>query len=163
MEESGALDGRVIPFLLNENTPIDQKAAVLNALVNTDQPRRNASTFKQFLARQYKDNFETMDINLLNGHELFCLGYLTLIDDMGMPENALPILELAKTKNQNSKTVSMIYAVASAQASINNNKACEGWKTFQSTQSDTSLNNDIGNNIVTYFQVEMETYKQGCN
>lgn len=163
MEENGVLDGRVMPFLLNENNPIDQKAAVINALVNTDQPRRNASTFKQFLARKYKDNFETMDINILNGHELFCLGYLTMIDDMGNPKNALPILELAKSKNQNSRTVAMIYALASAQESINKNIPCEGWNTFENTRSNTTLNNDLGINIISYFQVEMETYKEGCN
>ncbi|MEZ5082554.1 MAG: hypothetical protein R2750_03775 [Bacteroidales bacterium] len=162
MEESGALDGRVMPFLLDENNPIIQKAAVINALVNTDKPRYNASTFKQFIARNYKDNFETMDINKLNGHELFCLGYLTLIDDMGNPDNALPILTLALEKNKNSQTVHMIHSIASAQQFINKGNKCEGWDIFENNRSNTSLNNDMGNNIVSYFQVVMETYKEGC-
>lgn len=161
MADAGELDGRVMPFLLDENISLDQKAAVINALVTTEKARRNASTFKQFLARKYKDNFETMDINKLNGHELFCLGYLTLIDDMGNPDNALPILNLAMTKNQKSQTVHMIYAIAEAQEFINKGNNCEGWDTFENTRANSALNNDMGN-IVSYFTVAMETYKEGC-
>ncbi|MCD4698512.1 MAG: hypothetical protein K8S16_19975 [Bacteroidales bacterium] len=162
VEQSGMLDGRVMPFLLNENNPIDQKAAIINALVNTEEARRNASTFSQFVARKYKENFETLDLNKLNGDELFCLGYFTLIDDMGQPENALPILELALSKNKQSRTVNLIYTLAKAQEDINSGDHCKAWQDFNNTYTNLTLNQDIGNNITTYFLVEMENHKEGC-
>lgn len=87
----GVLDGKSAYFLMDENNPIDQKAAIINALIESDKDSENATTFSMFLARKHGANFQDMDLNLLSADELFCMGYLTIMDEDGNPDLALPI------------------------------------------------------------------------
>ncbi|MCF8368733.1 MAG: hypothetical protein K9G76_06795 [Bacteroidales bacterium] len=162
-DQTGELNGLVIPFLMDENNSIDQKAAVINTFAVSEKPKRNASTFQQFLARKYGVDFSSMDLNLLNGDELFCLGYLTLIDESGKTTNGLPILEMALMKNPQSKTVNLIYTIALAQDNLNKGNKCEAWKNYSNFTGKEEMNPDISNNITTYFLVALEKYKEACD
>jgi len=160
--EHGLLDGKVVAFLVDENNPIDQKAAIINALVVNNKTQSNALTFRQYVARKYKSNWETFDLNNLTGDELFCLGYLTILDEQGNSTNGLPILELAVQKNPGSYTISLFYALAMAENSIRQGNACEGWRTCNNVKTNTTLNNDLNAGISDLIFNVMESYNDGC-
>jgi len=163
VENNGVLDGRIVPFLMDENTPVDQKAAVINAFTVNNKVKNNAMTFKQFMARKYGDNFQTMDINQLSAAELFCYGYLTLMDEGGDPTNALAILKSAHAKDPASKTIATIYALAAAQKALNDGNKCTAWKSFEDIQSTAGLNNDMDAGIITTIDTNMKEYQSACN
>ncbi len=160
--QMGVLDGKSAYFLMDENNPIDQKAAIINALVDSDRDSDNANTFSMFVARKYGANFQDMDLNLLSAHELFCMGYLTIIDEKGSPELALPIFEIAIQKDAKSYTIQLINALANAQSSINQKDNCTAWNTFSAVATSTSYTNDLDANIKNELNNAMSTYKEGC-
>jgi hypothetical protein len=160
--DHGLIDGRIIAFLADQNNPIDEKAAVINALVVKNNTHSNALSFKQYMARKYREKWENLDLNKLNAEELFCLGYMTILDDNGNSSNGLPILEMAEQKNPFSYTISLFRALASAERSIALGNPCEGWKTCNQVKSNTSLRNDLDASISTLIVDVMESYKNDC-
>jgi hypothetical protein len=160
--QMGVLDGNSAYFLMDENNPIDQKAAVINALIESDKEQENATTFSMFVARKYGVNFQDLDLNLLTGDELFCMGYLTIIDEQGNPNLALPILEKAIEKDSKSYTIQLITALAKAQSSLNQKDNCTAWKTFSTVASSASLTNDLNSAIKNDLNNAMNPFKQGC-
>lgn len=160
--ENGVIDGRTVSFLVDENNPIDQKAAIINGLVTNNKTKSNALTFKQFVARKYGENWENLDLNKLSGDELFCLGYITIIDGEGNSEDGLTVLNMAVQKSPNSYTINLIHALAVAQSSINNGNDCEGWKTCNSVKTNTTLNNDLNSGISSLIFDVMESYNNNC-
>lgn len=162
VSEHGMIDGRVISFLVDENTPIDQKAAVINVLVDNNKTKSNALTFKQYVARKYSENWENLDINKLNADELFCLGYMTILDAGGNSAEGTAILEKAAQKNPTSLTINLFHALAVAQSSIKSGNACEGWRATNSIKTNTSLNNDLDKGISNKIYDTMESFNKGC-
>lgn len=163
IESHGVLTGRVASFLMDDNNPIDEKAAVVNAFTANNEKNIAALTYKQFVARKYKGDFNNLDLNQLNGEELFILGYLTLMDDKGDPENALPILEMADQKLTNSLTVNTILALARAQQSISHRNECEAWQTINRVISGQGMNNDLDQQVVETIASETENLKSACD
>ena len=162
VESNGVLNGPVAMFLLDDNNPLEQKAALANAFVTNNQNNGTAHTFRQFLARQYRADFENLDLNLLNGEELFILGYLTIIDNKGNPDEGLPILEMADKKLTNSLTINMIMALAQAQQLINNGNSCQAWQTINGVTSGTGMNNDLDQAVVETIVSENNYLKTTC-
>lgn len=160
--EMGALDGKSAYFLMDESNPMDQKAAIINALVDSDKGKENATTFSMFVARKYGVNFQEMDLNILTAGELFCMGYLTIMDEKGNPDLALPIFAKAIEKDSKSYTIQMINALANAQSSINKKDNCAAWKTFSGVSSNTSFTNDLNADIKNALNNSMNPYKEGC-
>lgn len=160
--KTGGIEGTSALFLMDENNPMGEKAVVINSLLSSEKSN-NAETFTMFLARKYGVNFQELDINSLTANEVFCLGYITLVNDDGNPNKALPILEKAIEKMPNSTTVQMIGAIAKAQAEINNNNNCEAWKAFSKVIANTGLNNDLEENSKSAFIDAMSSYEGSCN
>jgi hypothetical protein len=163
VENNGVLDGRVMPFLMDENTPIDQKAAVINAFTANNKIKNNALTMKQFLARKYGENFQTLNLEKLTADELFCYGYLTLMDEGGKPDNALPVLEMAVAKNPSSQTIATIHALVAAQKALDNGDQCGAWKTFDKVQNNMTLTQDMDDGMSTAISGSMNDYQAACN
>lgn len=163
VETHGAIDGTVIQFLTDPDNPIDQKAAVINALVVNNQNKNNAETFKMFIARQLRENWETLDLTKLAAAELFSIGYMTLMDDDGATANALPILEMAKAKDPTSSTIAIMHAVAHAQALAKDGDQCTGSALFNQVINDASLNNDMDREMVSLISRSMQPYGEGCD
>lgn len=160
--DHGVIDGRIMPFMMDENTPIDQKAAVINALVVKNTSKSNALTFKQFISRNYGENWESPDLTKFSADDLFCLGYMMILDADGNSEEGTAILEMASRKAPNSLTINTIYALALAQNAINSGNACEGWKAISNVKSNTNLNSDLNTEISNVILREMEQYNEGC-
>ena len=163
VENNGVLDGRIAPFLMEESTPIDQKAAVINAFTINNKIKNNAMTFKQFMARKYGQDFRTLNLSDLSAQELFCLGYLTLMDEGGNTDKALPILEMAVKKDPASKTIATIHALALGQKALNDGDNCSAWKVFESVQNNAELNDDLNGEIMNFITAGFEVYQSACN
>lgn len=160
--EHGVIDGRIISFLVDENKPIDEKAAIINTLVDHNKTSNNALTYKQFIARKYRQDWQAMEYDKLSADDLFCLGYITLLDDKGNPDNALSLLEMAAQKSPNSYTINLFYALAQAQKSISVGDDCTAWKTCNNVKMNTTLNNDLNPGVASLIYGVMESYNQGC-
>lgn len=163
IQQNNQFDGNIGAFLLNESNSVSEKLATMNALIGHNKNNNAAETFKMLVSRQYKANYETLDLNILSANELLCLGYLTLIDDQGNPDNALPILEKASVKSQTSKSVQIIYALISAQSLINKGQTCEAWNSFKISTENSALTNDLDGEIAGRIVNEMQVYNEGCN
>ncbi len=163
IENHGVLDGRIVAFLMNEDVPIDQKAAVINTLTANNQMKNNAMTYQQFMGRKYSEDFNNLNLEKLTGEELFCLGYLTLLDDDGNPENALPVLEMALSKDPTSKTIATIHALAAAQKALNEGNQCAAWRAYENVKNNTALTDDMDAGITASISTQMDTYQSACN
>lgn len=158
----GVLDNKSAYFLMEDNNPIDQKAAIINALVESDKDAENATTFTMFVARKYGVDFQTLDLNLLTADELFSLAYLTIMDEKGSPELAIPIFEKALEKNSESYTIQFFNSLAKAQQSVNQKDNCSAWKAFSETASNTTFKNDLNASIKNEISNAMNPYKEDC-
>jgi hypothetical protein len=163
IKQFGFLEGSVLPFLTDETIPTGQKAAVINALAGNSQTKTGALTYLQFVSRKYKMNFQNPDYSKLNSDELFCLGYLTIIDDQGDPENGISLLEMAKVKNPQSYTIQVILALAQAQSLLNAGDECGAWNAYFKVKNDASLSADLEQEAVMVIENEMVPLKNKCN
>lgn len=160
--DNGTVDGRMIAFLVDQNNPIDEKAGIINALAKNNKFKSNALTFRQYVSRKYGENWQDLNLDKLSADELFCLGYLTIMDEDGSATNGLPILDLAEQKNPYSKTIRLFKALAFAEQSIGQGNACDGWKACNEVKSNTTLNNDLDAGVANQIFDVMESYNDGC-
>ncbi len=114
-EQEGVISMEIAKYLSAPENSIDVKAAVVNAIGWIFGGKDNASIYKKYLADFHKMKVQKLDLNKLTGDEIFCLGYLTVLDDYFSPEKAIPLLEKARKKNPKSFTVAMILAITKAQ------------------------------------------------
>ncbi|MFQ6133027.1 MAG: hypothetical protein ACE5R4_13380 [Armatimonadota bacterium] len=136
---SGDMTSQIAAYLKAPSTPVDVKAAVVNALSWDIEGKHNAELYCRIMHRCAP---EEMDLDALRGDELLVLGYLTLMDDYFHPEAALPILKAAREKLPKSYTVAMICALAEAQGSMSGRKG-EAWRPVAKVLDDEGLNGDM--------------------
>src|SRR3990170_773368 len=101
----GVMGLEIAEFLTSPENPIDVKAAVINALSWRFDGKSNAELYAYYLALLYHVSITELDTEFLSADEIFCIGYLTAMDDYFHPEKALPILEEAYKTMGNSFTV----------------------------------------------------------
>lgn len=102
--KSHKLNKEMAAFLSSPKTPIDQKAALCNALGWNIDGQTNASAFQASLGTRAP----TPD-------EQFCLGYLTALDHYKDVSKAVPMLQKARKALPKSYTVALIAALVEAQ------------------------------------------------
>jgi hypothetical protein len=161
--DKGQIDGRIVQFLLDDNQPSDQKAAIMNALTSNNSTQSNALTFKQFVARKYGENWQQLNTSKLTANELFCFGYLTILDEEGTIENGLPLLEEAIAKDPSDYTIQLITALASAQKSVENRNKCEAWLKVESVVNNSSLNKNMNTAMETALLNAVKPFQSACN
>lgn len=114
-KDKGIMDNKIAEFLHKDSTPIDQKAAVINALSWDVELKNNAEVYQNYLhsvspavaGRFYPE-----------ASDQFCLGYLTLMDDYREPQNAIAILQGAAKRINDSFTVAIVLAIAKSQQAV---------------------------------------------
>ncbi len=147
-------------YYLLSQAPIDRKAAVINALSWNFHGKQNAVLFREILEQKYSGpNYESR----LNGDELFCLGYLTALDDYFHAENALPWLGKARKAHPKSFTVALVGALVEAQTRFQHFE--ELWPITERVLNDRNLKRDLrtsGVKIVTdYMKLYQKYVKRG--
>lgn len=152
------ITGEVADYLKSGDHPIDTKAALINALYNADawDTRNNTEIYSNYL---YGKPLKDLDLNSLGGEELFCLGYLLLLDDYFHPEKSLPLLEKAREKIPDSFTVAIIISIARSQKELfgEGNDSC--WQNTEKILKDTTLKRDLRPEAIDIIVDYMSLYK----
>ncbi|MBW4549997.1 MAG: hypothetical protein KME35_02590 [Aphanocapsa sp. GSE-SYN-MK-11-07L] len=138
--KSGILDLKMAEYLSSPTNPIDQKAALINALSWKYEGKSNATLYRYFLSLTYGQKADQLDLQALTADEVFALGYLTVMDDYFNPEPAIALLLSAKARNQDSFTVVIVTALAQAQATRD---WCQVWQTTDAVTQARSLKQDM--------------------
>lgn len=160
---SGVLNDEIAAFLLNEDKPIDQKVAVINALSFDFNGKQNAAAFREHLAKKYKTSVKYLKVDIISADEQLCLGYLTIMDDYFFPDEAITILEKAVDKNPMSYTFNIILALAKAQKVMNSISAwCKVWKLAEAVEINKDLKRDMREDAVKIIMDYMILYKGSC-
>ncbi len=130
--------------MATDDLTIDEKAAIIDALASSDNWNvNNVETFKMFLGRTNKMSFENLEYNKLSGADLFVLGYLMLVDKNIGNDEAVNMLEMAKTKLSQSHTVNLIYMLAKVNSLAEKSDWCASKKLIDSVKADNSFANDM--------------------
>jgi hypothetical protein len=124
-------------FLLS-GAPLDQKAALINALSWSAHWQENAILFRDRLQEKYAT--AKLDMKL-SASESFCLGYLEAMDRHQDPAPALPNLHRARQAFPKSYTVLLVDRLVRSQLGEKSPKAV--WLTCQPLFQDASVVQDL--------------------
>ena len=162
--EIGVLSEGMAQFLLDSENSLDKKAAVINALSWDFDRKINAFLFKRYLNAKYqiKDDIDSL-VKVMNDEELFCLGYMTVMDNYFDPEKSLIYFESASSSIRESYTFQIINALIKTQSLIEDqDKWCRIWKTINTVETNKELKLDMNGEgrkiILDYITI----YKKYC-
>ncbi|TLD41130.1 MAG: hypothetical protein JETT_2595 [Candidatus Jettenia ecosi] len=157
----GVMGIEIAEFLSSPENPIDVKAAVINALSWKFEGKNNAEFYMYYLALLYHVPFTELDTDFLSADEIFCLGYLMVIDNYFHPEIAIPLLEEAYEMKKDSFTISIILALAKAQMMLDKDW-CEVWKLTERVLRNKNLKQDLRPEATKLILNYMILYKEYC-
>ena len=157
----GVMGLEIAEFLTSPENPIDVKAAVINALSWKFDGKSNAELYAYYLALLYHVSVTELDTEFLSADEIFCLGYLTVMDNYFHPEKALPLLEEAHKMMKESFTVSIILALARGQA-VMDFDWCEVWRLTEEVLKNKELKHDLRPEATKMIVDYMVLYKEYC-
>lgn len=138
--EKGVLDEEIANYLHSSENPIDVKAAVINALGWSIDGKSNA---KDYVSLFYSDDIENLDLDSINGDELFCISYMMALDDYFNVDKALPLMEKAYEKENTSFTVAMIRNTLNGQVDLFNGNWRMVWTNTKNVLDDKTLVKDM--------------------
>ena len=160
----GVLSDKIAQYLLDSENSLDKKAAVINALSWDFDRKINAFLFKRHLKAKYqiKDDIDSL-VKVMNDEELFCLGYLTVMDNYFDPEKSLIYFESASSSIRESYTFQIINALIKTQSLIKDqDKWCRIWTTINAVETNKELKVDMNTGgrkiILDYIKI----YKDYC-
>ncbi len=159
--KTGILDLKMAEYLSSPSTPIDRKAALINALSWSTEGKYNATLYRYFLGLIYGQKADQLDMQALTADQVFALGYLTVMDDYFNPEQAISLLVNAKERENNSFTVAIITALAQAQAQTASDW-CQVWKLTAAVTQERSLNQDMRPKAKKIILDYMRAYRASC-
>ena len=157
----GVMGLEIAEFLTSPENSIDVKAAVINALSWKFDGKSNAELYAYYLALLYHVSVAELDTEFLSADEIFCLGYLTIMDDYFHPEKALFLLEEARDAMKDSFTVSIILALTSGQA-VMEYDWCEVWRLTEEVLKNKELKHDLRPEAIKMIIDYMVLYKEYC-
>jgi len=157
----GVMGLEIAEFLTSPENPIDVKAAVINALSWRFDGKNNAELYAYYLALLYHVSVTELDTEFLSADEVFCMGYLTAMDDYFHPEKALPLLEEAHKMMKDSFTVSIILSLARGQK-VMDYDWCEVWRLTEEVLKNKELKQDLRPEATKMIVDYMVLYKEYC-
>lgn len=142
---------KVNDFLSSGTTPLDQKAAVINALYSV-QGWEDRDLTEEYSLSVYGKKADSLDKAKLTPQEIFVLGYMKVLDHYLDPD--LYWITEAKKASPDSMTVALIHALAVSQESLK----CS-WNNTEAVLADKSLKQDIRPEAIDIIVKYMELYK----
>jgi hypothetical protein len=137
----GKMDEKIANYLNTNDVTIDVKAAVINAIGWEVDGTENAESYSRII---FSMPLKKLDLSSLNSDDLFCIGYLQVMDDYYHPKEAIPYINKAKELNNKSFTVAIISSLIEAQALMNNQENwCKMWEIVYKVFDDKSIYNDM--------------------
>ena len=153
------LNTKLALFLLAPQNSIDKKAAVINALSWNFHGKENAMLFLEVAAQKYKTEPSKVEARL-NADEIFCLAYLTALDDYFKVDRAVLLVDKARKGNSKSFTVAMVANLIHCQARFSVAKEWKVmWRNTEAVLQDRTLIQDMrpqGKDIIAEY---MRLYK----
>ena len=160
----GVLSDKIAQYLLDSENSLDKKAAVINALSWDFDRKINAFLFKRHLKAKYqvKDDIDSL-VKVMNDEELFCLGYLTVMDNYFDPEKSLIYFDSTGSNIRESYTFQIINALIKTQSLLEDqDKWCRIWTTINAVETNKELKVDMNTGgrkiILDYIKI----YKDNC-
>jgi hypothetical protein len=160
-QKTGTLDLEMARYLSSRSKPIGVKAALINALSWKFEGKRNAKLYRYYLGLIYDQPAEDLVPDQLSDHELFALGYLTVMDDYFNPSKAQPYLDAAQQRQPNSYTVAIINALVQAQVALDSDW-CEVWQVTEKVVDDSTLDRDLRPAARKIILDYMSLYEESC-
>lgn len=157
-EATKIMNKEIAEYLHSGSNPIDVKAAVINAMGWDADGKMNAMIYNTEI---YNKQLTEGDIPGMSADELFVIGYLKALDDYNAPEDALPFLNAAQDKMNDSYTVSVIEALIKAQLAMVKD-FCKAWKSTNKVFTNKNLNDDMREEAVKIIYDYMILYKKDC-
>lgn len=158
--EVGVMDEGIANYLLNDTVAIDVKAAVINALSWNIDGKQNATLLMPYIQKKYKITGDP-DMKTLSADDLFCLGYLTIMDNYFQTDKALKLLALARKKKPNSYTINIILALAEGQEAMAAD-FCRVYKICEEVAMNKSLTQDMKPDAISIIFDYIVDYKAYC-
>lgn len=154
--ESGTMTEEIAEYLASEDTPLDVKAAVINALGWDIDGKTSA---EEYCALEYPDADGIPDPSDLSGEEALVIGYLQALDDYFHPENALPMLIRARRELPGSLTAAILHSLCEAQRLFpDGDNWSQLWDVTAEVLYDQDLNGDMRVGAVRIIENYMVLY-----
>ena len=160
-KKEGVMSLLFFSVLTSESRSIDEKAALINALGWNFNGKNNSEIFLDMLIEKYKVKEMKSFFGKLSGGEIFCLGYLRVMDRYNQPKEAIPLLQLARKKIPASFTVAIVLALTEAQEAMNTSW-CKVWRLAEKVKNDKKLKQDMRKKAVDIIMKYMILYKDDC-
>jgi hypothetical protein len=158
--KSGVMNDTIAEYLLNDTLEIGVKAAIINALSWDANGKDNAPLLIQYISKKYKLG-KGFDMNLLSADDIFCLGYLSIMDNYNNTAKPISILKFAHEKKPKSYTISIILALAEAQEAMSTDW-CQVYKLCTSVDKDKELIRDLRSSAILNIFNYINIYKSSC-
>ena len=142
-ESHGVIDLEIADYLHSASIPLDLKAAVVNALSWGPEEKRNAEFFSYYLALEYGVPLDRLYPERISPADLFCLGYLTILDDYFEPSYGLLLMDLALEHFEDSMVASIVTALARAQDLVMGEDSYDLWLVIEEVITNQSLRRDF--------------------
>ena len=155
-ENKGKMTMEFAKFLHSSDNSIDEKAALINAIGWSIDGKDNAALYAKYI---FHKKLSELDLEDLNGEDLFCLGYLQALDDYFNPSKSFLYFEEGAKKINHSLTFSLIYTLAKAQNIMDDGDWCKIWSMTYQTLNDKSLYRDLREAAIKIIRDYMILYK----
>lgn len=154
---SDGLTNAVAAFLASNKNPLDEKAAVINAIYSSVQwdDRNFADDYAQLI---YGEPADSLEVKALSGDAIFVLGYFKALDHYLSPDPTW--LAMAREALPNSMTVALVHALVRSQETML--ASGDTWCNVESVLTDQALDKDIRQEAVDIINEYMILYKIGA-
>lgn len=156
----GVMNDTIAEYLLNDTLDIGVKAAIINALSWDANGKDNAPLLMQYISKKYNLG-KGFDMKILSAEDIFCLGYLTIMDDYTNTDKPISILKIAHEKKPNSYTINIILALAEAQEAMDSDW-CEVYKLCSAVDKNKDLIRDLKSTAILQIFNYIDNYKTSC-
>ena len=153
----GKLSIELLNYLSKSRNPIELKIALINELGWDYDGKNNSNIFYEFL----KEKNKLKNINEASADILICFAYLKALDNYSDVKDAIRYAKKAKSKNESSYTINIIYALIEAQKAMGSDW-CEVYNLTHKVRINGTLNRDMKEDAISIIFDYMDLYKENC-
>lgn len=163
-KSNGDISDDLMDYIYEKSNPIDVKIALINEIANSGwriefKEKNNAAIFLEYL--QQKESGFSLNENP-NSEILISYAYLKALDNYFDVDEATQWADLAKSRNGESYTVSIVWALIHAQQAMDSDW-CEVYNLTNSVRENIGLEKDMKEEALSIIFDYMDIYKDDCN
>jgi len=163
-KSNGNISVNLMDYLYEKSNPIDVKIALINEVANSGwriefKEKNNAAVFLKYL--QQKERGFSLNVNA-NSEILISYAYMKALDNYFDVAEATQWADMAKYGNEESYTVSIVWALIHAQQAMDSDW-CEVYNLTNSVRENKELKIDMKEEAISIIFDYMDIYKDDCN